>query len=593
MGGYSIDKMHVPYVVQNLVFGPCKLHLSNLFQQTAANVYMPPCFFDDTKFDLDTIYLSGDGVQIQVARKILEDIVDKTEIFAKSCTVPLPVIDILKTQMHDQLRDTVTRRATHIQWVDSSTTVKVFGVNRKAVEGTISSIMHLATNVYTILVSCPNIQSQLLNVVKSGSIASTDGDRMIISGSAPQCKEAAAYLSEFNSSASIVFQLELSVQLRDFLAGKKNGKILKIMTATNTSIWFETLHDYNFRVLLACRDPKSAGAALAMLEEELPEEAELFIPEPYHKQIIGAGGQRIQSLMRRYNVYIKFEASNEQVSNAFGNLQTDNVLLRCPRKHSRNLRAAVQDLLNNANQCALEHNTTYLRLTRNHRRLLISHYSNMLRDIEKWSDTVIKYPKVETRGTELVELTGLGQASIQAAKTLQERLTYDYEFRVALSPNFNKAVGPESTFALRVTAPLRIAFDAHVQAFEKIQVEGEAGFYAQIMITLPHEDEYAMQKADEIVTSYLRDHALDIIEKGELSTELIVDGTAATAVVASPKKTVLSSLDNVTPLKSKDSPSKFKFVGNSSVGSKTPITPTPRLTGNVRMRPPTLSWKYR
>lgn len=44
----------------------------------------------------------------------------------------------------------------------------------------------------------------------------------------------------------IRFSLELANEHRDFISGKKNGKLNKIMKAADVKIKFETFNDYNF-----------------------------------------------------------------------------------------------------------------------------------------------------------------------------------------------------------------------------------------------------------------------------------------------------------------------------------------------------------
>ena len=43
-----------------------------------------------------------------------------------------------------------------------------------------------------------------------------------------------------------------------------------------------------------------------LVEQELPAAISFYIPDRYHKRIIGIGGHHIQSIMRKHSVFVKF-----------------------------------------------------------------------------------------------------------------------------------------------------------------------------------------------------------------------------------------------------------------------------------------------
>jgi hypothetical protein len=45
---------------------------------------------------------------------------------------------------------------------------------------------------------------------------------------------------------------------------------------------------------------------LRRVELELPTEISFYIPDQFHKRIIGIGGQHIQRVMKRHFVFVKF-----------------------------------------------------------------------------------------------------------------------------------------------------------------------------------------------------------------------------------------------------------------------------------------------
>lgn len=55
--------------------------------------------------------------------------------------------------------------------------------------------------------------------------------------------------------------------------------------------------------------------AFDMIAAEMPAEGSFYLLEGFHKRIIGARGETIQAIMKRYGVYIKFASKQECVMN--------------------------------------------------------------------------------------------------------------------------------------------------------------------------------------------------------------------------------------------------------------------------------------
>jgi hypothetical protein len=142
----------------------------------------------------------------------------------------------------------------------------------------------------------------------------------------------------------IRFQTELANEHREFISGKKNGKINKIMQSTNVKIKFETFNDYNFLIDIAGTDA-SVLQGLSLLQEELPAEISFHVPETYHKRIIGVGGRSIQRIMKKFGVYVKFSNAEEFAALGGYNDNEDNVIARTPAKNAMNLENLKQSIM--------------------------------------------------------------------------------------------------------------------------------------------------------------------------------------------------------------------------------------------------------
>lgn len=142
----------------------------------------------------------------------------------------------------------------------------------------------------------------------------------------------------------IRFQIELANEHREFISGKKNGKLNKIMKAAGVKIKFETFNDYNFLIDTAGNDT-GALHGLSLLQEELPAEISFHVPEIYHKRIIGVGGKNIQRIMKKFGVYVKF-SNAEELASLGGYLDNeDNVVARTPAKNSQSLEQLKQAVM--------------------------------------------------------------------------------------------------------------------------------------------------------------------------------------------------------------------------------------------------------
>ncbi|KAI5450311.1 hypothetical protein NCC49_003222 [Naganishia albida] len=132
-----------------------------------------------------------------------------------------------------------------------------------------------------------------------------------------------------NTSHEVRFQCELAVEHRDFMAGKRNGKISKITRATGTQIKFDPFNNNNFLI-----DVHGAGLkvleALDMLADELPAE----------------GGASVQDVMRRHSAFVKFSSTEQRATFGGHHRNEDNVICITPNKNRQGLVAMKVELMN-------------------------------------------------------------------------------------------------------------------------------------------------------------------------------------------------------------------------------------------------------
>jgi hypothetical protein len=289
----------------------------------------------------------------------------------------------------DELRAMMHDNATFIQLppLGSSTSLlTVFGDHRVNIQRTVRSIMQLVSCLSTSTLAQAHFSSQACSYYVASfwllpvqfnpllpppslnanqvalilqQISGATGAEVVFKtmcfemhGIEQEVRAAVAMVLELDLIKSfhheIRFQIELANEHKEFISGKKNGKMNKIMQTTGVKIKFETFNDHNFLIDIAGSDV-SALAGLAQLQEELPAEISFHVPESYHKRIIGVGGRSIQRIMKKYGVYVKFSNAEEFAALGGYNDNEDNVVARTPAKNAmslENLKQSVLELVN-------------------------------------------------------------------------------------------------------------------------------------------------------------------------------------------------------------------------------------------------------
>ncbi|KNE57090.1 hypothetical protein AMAG_18003 [Allomyces macrogynus ATCC 38327] len=130
---------------------------------------------------------------------------------------------------------------------------------------------------------------------------------------APACTAIAASWPGDTVVAQAVVRIDVGREYREFLAGKKQGKMNKIMRTTGARIQFEpAINPYAMTIAVASPEVDRAVDAYLLVADELPAELSFYVPEYLHKRIIGTGGRTIQRIMRQFGVFVKFVSASEQ-----------------------------------------------------------------------------------------------------------------------------------------------------------------------------------------------------------------------------------------------------------------------------------------
>ncbi|GME93219.1 unnamed protein product [[Candida] boidinii] len=302
-----------------------------------------------------------------------------------------------------------------------------------------------------------------------------------IIGKSENIKNSINILTSFQSiinnnliSEQISYQIELPNFEKDFIAGKKNGKIIKIMNMSSVSIKILPFNDYSLIIKINCNNLIDSILGLGLFEDELPKILTFNVPESFHRQIIGVGGQTIQTIMRKFNVFIKFSNSFELNENSNNNnndensnnnnsqqllnysnfqqsfIRKNNVVIKCPSKNKDQIILAKLELERLVDKVInINYNRSKLKLLNSQWKLLTNGLSNLeyyinkkkptnfITELEKYTNTFIKFPLIDDiEFNQLfinLEIFGVDNNSKNCCNELFKLLPYEYTISIDLN----------------------------------------------------------------------------------------------------------------------------------------------------------------
>ncbi|KAF8971577.1 cytoplasmic protein [Flammula alnicola] len=484
LSGLHSEFCEIDHKLHGIVAGRKRNVLQTIQEETATNIYYPSPLQDLMGPDFNNtsstgarnsniIWITGEFFGVQRARDMLVQVsINKSKSVISRDTAILPrKLDWMVTDRAEDLKTIMSDNATFIQFppLGSSTSlITVYGDHRVNIQRTIRSIMQLACQYYVgsfwllpvqfnALLPPANLNTTAITALLK-QISTTTGAEVVFKS---MCFEMHGLEHEVRAAVNMImeldiikafhheirFQIELSNEHRDFISGKKNGKINKIMQTTNVKIKFETFNDHNFLIDIAGPDT-SVLQGLTLLQEELPAEISFHVPEGYHKRIIGVGGRSIQRIMKKYGVYVKFSNAEEFAALGGYNDNDDNVVARTPAKNAINLDNLKQSVMELVNPKDKDFVNETVSIPRRYHRTLLGEKSIFIRDIETKTNSRVRFPDKET-ASDVVTIFG-PESQVQIAATmLLDHVPFEADMavppsadlpRVCASPEFNAMV---------------------------------------------------------------------------------------------------------------------------------------------------------
>ncbi|TCD70046.1 hypothetical protein EIP91_005027 [Steccherinum ochraceum] len=507
LSGLHAECCELDHKLHPLICARKRNHLQTVQEETATNIYLPsplqgvigpdygqnvtsPPQGTANRLGPNTIWITGEFFGVQRARDMLfkKSVERSQQIVSRDAAILPRKLDWLVTDRNEDLKALMHDNATFIQFppIGSSTSlIKVFGEHRVHVQRTLRSIMQLACQYYVaslwllpaqfnvLMPSSTLNPNQAATIIKQVSHAT--GAEIVFKG---MCFEMHGLEHEVRAAVTMLldldivkafhheirFQIELANEHREFISGKKNGKINKIMQMTNVKIKFETFNDHNFLIDIAGNDA-SVLQGLALLQEELPAEISFHVPETYHKRIIGVGGRSIQRIMKKYGVYVKFSNAEEFAATGGYNDNEDNVIARTPAKNAMNLDNLKQSVLELVNPRDKDYINEIVSIPRKYHRTLLGEKSIFVHDIEAKTNSKVHFPDKET-ASDLVTVFG-PESQVQIAVTmLLEHIPFEADMAVPPHPELTRICSSPDfmSFTERVKRDFQVIIVPNVKA---------------------------------------------------------------------------------------------------------------------------------
>ncbi|KAI8096296.1 uncharacterized protein BX664DRAFT_246248, partial [Halteromyces radiatus] len=473
--GSSIGTIDLPCYLQHLIAGKRHQHLQTIMEETGTTLYLQSPFFklSDTRhmsLSLDQrpgiIYLTGSPQGIERTKELIKKLViqKKKSMYHKDSIIKPAKLDWMLRYQQDALSKIMKDNGSVILFPalgSGCNTITVYAENRILGERTFRLLNYLEYSVYEVsfifksddslseeanaqrifgsLEKLAFILTELTQASGAEMVYRGDTNRLDVIGSDQAIQQLCSIIRNMQffkvHQPSIIFSIEMASEQREFISGKKNGKINKIMKSCDVQLQFTATNEYNVAVSVESKDINKALVGLAMLKDELPAETSFYVPEVYHRRIIGVGGKNIQRVMKKYGVYVKFSGAEEFAAMGGYFENEHNVVARTPMKNKENLyqlQEAVMEFIGSDKDKGFTVASISIPLHL-HSQLLHQHgFSSTLTEFERVYHTRVVWP--DKIGLDQVTVYGPQSQLPRLLDFLRSKVPQDICFAVELTP---------------------------------------------------------------------------------------------------------------------------------------------------------------
>lgn len=590
---FYLDSIDVPLLLIPLIGGVELFNFNEIVKQLMSNIYLPdlmPELFNshlmtDTK-NLKIWVTAANVYENVMTKKVLADLIDtmtKGLLIQKQVVVASTKMDLMVLFDQAEILNIMFKHGTFVQMPSLGEALAVIDVQGQlmhAVNETVRELNLITAKYYQMDLQPDGVDlstlvndNYLLNLVelKKTCLLTCSKHGLSLLG---RKEEVRAVLKEISlslpsESFSVLLRLELNNSQKDFISGKKNGKMMKILNQLGQIpiIKFVPFNETNFIIEIAVNTNMKRFDTLLksieLVELELPAELQFNIPEVFHKSIIGNGGSIIQSIMKKYNVFIKFSSSVKAQQDSdvifYSFKRLDNVLIKCPSKNASNIMLVkyeidqlVQQCCMNSQAIKLMNNTIYhtaeVTMTRSHYLMLINRRFNLkfINNLETENNAFIDFPKSidDFKGSLVqVAIKASEVKARQCATKLVLVFPNDFEFRVASCPGkFGELISDTNRdFKENIVIPFRLMLGIEV-VVNPVPMGAKDGHQVLLSFWGSEGDDHVAMAINDL-TFYLNDKGFAITAKQKFVYPLVLVVPVPEAAF---EPQVLRSIENVS-----------------------------------------------
>ncbi|PNS16868.1 hypothetical protein CAC42_4832 [Sphaceloma murrayae] len=433
--GRVVDTIKLELTLHNLICGRHRRNIKMIESATNTAIYFPPLF--PTVFGYspagafprsrDEIIITGDNQDnILQAKKRLYDLVTVTKTFVKDVAITTSKVDYILLERLDKIKKIIEQNGSYVLLPplgNHSGVLRVQATDILNVERTVREIMSLAGQFYSASwwltgleasqrqPTPADIRAMLPDIcINSGAEITFEKLNFHINGSDDAVKAAMTIINSLpfvkKASSTLRVKVELANEHKEFVSGKKNGKINKIMSQSNVQIVFDGFNEYNFYIDVRGSSYEATKNGLDLVELEMPASISFHVPDQYHKRIIGIGGQHIQRIMKKYSVFVKF--SNAMDRGVHGkdedDVKIDNVICRTPARNADNLELVKIEIMEMVEKVDAEFVSENVQVDRLYHRELIARMGE-IEELEKKWNCKITFPGTE-QASDVITVSG-------------------------------------------------------------------------------------------------------------------------------------------------------------------------------------------
>ncbi|RKF72823.1 putative kh domain-containing protein [Golovinomyces cichoracearum] len=492
--GRIVDGTMLELSLHTVICGRSRKNIKLIESTTNTAIYFPPPFSHVYRFcpagaqrrNPEEIFITGETPQdIASAKQKIHELVTRTRIFMKDAVVSASKIDSILLSRLDKVRKIMETNGTFIQFpalASQQNMIRIQGTEGLHVERTVRDFMSLETGQFysaswwiqqvdsSRLPSPTDVRTMLSDIcANSDADVSFDKLTFTITGSDDAVKAALMVISEIKFVARAQYQIRVKIELanehKEFVSGKKNGKINKIMGQSSVQIIFDGFNEYNFNIDVCAAVYETMKTGLSLVEQEMPASISFHVPDQYHKRIIGIGGQHIQQIMKKHSVFVKFSNAMDRggVSREDDDIKVDNVICRTPARNAQNLELVKSEILDMVDRVDSEFTSSTVTVDRLYHRQLIAHLSQ-LEELEKKWNCKITFPSTEEASDD-VTISGPEWQVPQCVDEFLGMVPDHHELVLARTPDIMKFLESKE-FRLDLVPKLKTQYVVDVKVME-------------------------------------------------------------------------------------------------------------------------------